>query len=409
MPIELKNVTRVYHANSEVRALDQVSLSVPQGEWLAVMGPSGSGKSTLVNIIGCLDRPSSGEVSIEGVNVSRMSAAELNRFRAETIGFIFQQFHLIPYLTALENVMLAQYFHSMTDRREALAALERVGLAERAGHLPAQLSGGEQQRVCIARALINDPRIILADEPTGNLDAQNEEIVLRQLRELHAQGRTIIMVTHDPIVARMADRKLELHHGKITSQETFALSDEEQFDEVLEELWVLAENGEPAELGRIDVEGALPMGLALERMQELGLVHMEEHTSEPHTHKQVFNRCHVALRPSSDFPGHGERMIHFTDKGQQRAEDIIRRHRLAERLFTHTFRIQDEAEIAEQACRFEHILSPEATDSICSFLGHPRTCPHGNPIPAGPCCARRAVGAQQSAFSEETSSSAKPV
>src|SRR5262249_26765759 len=132
----------------------------------------------------------SGEVWIHGCNVSQMSPGELNRFRAEKIGFIFQQYHLIPYLTAVENVMLAQYFHSMTDKKEALAALERVGLGDRADHLPSQLSGGEQQRVCIARALINDPHIVLAYEPTGNLDAQNEEIVLRQLRELHAR-------THD--------------------------------------------------------------------------------------------------------------------------------------------------------------------------------------------------------------------
>jgi len=405
MPIELKHVTRIYHANTEVRALDDVSLSVAPGEWLAIMGPSGSGKSTLVNLIGCLDRPTSGEVLIGGTNVSRMTAAELNRFRSEKIGFIFQQFHLIPYLTALENVMLAQYFHSMTDKEEALAALHRVGMKVRANHLPSQLSGGEQQRVCIARALINDPKIVLADEPTGNLDAENEEIVLRQLRELHAQGRTIIMVTHDPVVARMADRKLELHHGKIAAQEIYSLSDEEQFDEVLEELWVLAENGEHAELGRVEVEGALPMWLALERMQELGLVHLEEHTSEPHTHKKVYNRCHVALRPGSDYPGHGEQMIHFTDKGQQRAEDIIRRHRLAERLFMQTFRVQDEHEVAEQACRFEHILSPEATDSICSFLGHPRTCPHGSPIPAGPCCIAEK---KHSAFSIQHSAPTQP-
>ena len=275
MPIELKNVTRVYKSNVEVRALDSVSLTVAAGEWLAIMGPSGSGKSTLVNLIGCLDQPSSGEVWIHGTNVSQMSAAELNRFRAEKIGFIFQQFHLIPYLTALENIMLAQYFHSMTDKTEALAALDRVGLKDRADHLPAQLSGGEQQRVCIARALINDPHIVLADEPTGNLDAENEELVLRQLRELHAQGRTIIMVTHDPDVARLADRLLELHHGKIKSHETFTMNDDEQFDEVLEELWVLAENGEPAELGRVEVEGSLPMPLALERMQGLGLVDLK--------------------------------------------------------------------------------------------------------------------------------------
>jgi len=400
MSIELKNVSRVYQANVEVRALDDVSLSVAPGEWLAIMGPSGSGKSTLVNLIGCLDQPTTGAIRIEGINVAQMSSAELNRFRAEKIGFIFQQFHLIPYLTALENVMLAQYFHSMTDKKEALAALERVGLGDRADHLPAQLSGGEQQRVCIARALINDPNIILADEPTGNLDAQNEVIVLRQLRELHAQGRTIIMVTHDLVVARMADRRMELHHGRIASLETYALSDEEQFDEVLEELWVLAENGEPAELGRVEVDGALPTRLALERMQELGLVEMEAHTTEPHTHKQVFNRCHDALRPSMDFPGHGDYMIYFTEKGRKRAEDIIRRHRLAERLFVHTFHVQDEHEVAEQACKFEHILSPEATDSICSFLGHPRTCPHGSPIPAGDCC----MGGKHSAVSTEESS-----
>ena len=400
MPIELKNVTRVYKSNVEVRALDEVSLSVAPGEWLAIMGPSGSGKSTLVNLIGCLDQPTGGEVWIHGCNVSQMSASEMNRFRAERIGFIFQQFHLIPYLTALENVMLAQYFHSMTDKDEALAALERVGMRERAGHLPSQLSGGEQQRVCIARALINDPHIILADEPTGNLDAQNEEIVLRQLRDLHAQGRTIIMVTHDPSVARLADRLLELHHGKIASQETFTMSDEEQFDEVLEELWVLAENGEPAELGRIEVEGALPMHLALERMEAQGLVDLPAHVAQPHTHKQVLNRCHVAFRPTTNVTGHGERMIVFTEKGRKRAEDVIRRHRLAERLFTETFHVHDEKEVAEQACRFEHILSPEATDSICSFLGHPRTCPHGSPIPAGECCltAAKEPNIQPSAF-----------
>ena len=402
MPIELKNVTRVYKSNVEVKALDSVSLTVAPGEWLAIMGPSGSGKSTLVNLIGCLDQPSHGEIWIHGSNVSQMSAAELNRFRAEKIGFIFQQFHLIPYLTAIENVMLAQYFHSMTDKAEAIAALERVGLADRADHLPSQLSGGEQQRVCIARALINDPHIVLADEPTGNLDAENEELVLRQLRELHAQGRTIIMVTHDPAVARLADRLLELHHGKIASQEHFIVNDEEQFDEVLEELWVLAENGEPAELGRVEVEGALPMPLALERMQSMGLVDLEEHTDAPHSHKLVLNRCHVAFRAPTETMDHGEQMIIFTEKGRRRAEDIIRRHRLAERLFTQTFQVEDEKEIAEQACKFEHILSPEATDRICTFLGHPRTCPHGSPIPAGPCCiSAKAAIRSENVFAEQ--------
>src|SRR5437868_7815857 len=233
--IRLKNVVKAYPAKAEanggvIRALDNISLEVAPAEWLAMMGPSGSGKSTMVNLIGCLDRPTSGEIQLDGENVAGIAASELNRVRAEKIGFIFQQFHLVPYLTALENVMLAQYFHSMTDQQEALEALARVGLKDRAHHLPPQLSGGEQQRVCIARALINDPKIVLADEPTGNLDAQNEEIVLRLLRELHQQGRTIIMVTHDPVVARLADRRIELHHGKIAVQEVFAMADEEQFD-----------------------------------------------------------------------------------------------------------------------------------------------------------------------------------
>lgn len=178
MSIEIIGVRKIYRGDErgqagEIRALDGVSLSVRTGEWLAIMGPSGSGKSSLVNLIGCLDRQTSGEIFIDGQNLKELSGSELNRFRAEKIGFIFQQFHLIPYLTALENVMLAQYFHSMTDKQEALEALDRVGLKDRAHHLPAHLSGGEQQRVCIARALINDPSIVLADEPTGNLDAKN--------------------------------------------------------------------------------------------------------------------------------------------------------------------------------------------------------------------------------------------
>src|SRR5437867_8501989 len=242
--IKLNNVSRLYPARAEagevIRALDNVSLHVEAAEWLSIMGPSGSGKSTLVNLIGCLDRPTSGEIWLDGQNVAGMSSGELNRVRAEKIGFIVQQFHLIPFLTAVENVMLAQYFHSMTDEKEAVDALTRVGLGDRAHHLPSQLSGGEQQRVCIARALINDPRIILADEPTGNLDAQNEEIVLRLLREFHQQGRTIVMVTHDPVMARLADRRIELHHGKVASQEIFSLADEEQTDEALQQRWAVS-------------------------------------------------------------------------------------------------------------------------------------------------------------------------
>ena len=227
--IQIKDVTKLYPAKevgngtgkdkeNAIHALDHISLHVTPGEWLSIMGPSGSGKSSLVNLIGCLDRPTSGEIWLDGQNVAGISASELNRVRAEKIGFIFQQFHLIPFLTAVENVMLAQYFHSMTDEKEAIDALARVGLGDRAHHLPSQLSGGEQQRVCIARALINDPRIILADEPTGNLDAQNEEIVLRLLREFHQQGRTIVMVTHDPRGAAWADRVVFLADGTVVGE-----------------------------------------------------------------------------------------------------------------------------------------------------------------------------------------------
>src|SRR5579884_2309020 len=396
MSIEIINVRKIYPGGQrgqagEIRALDGVSLGVRRGEWLAIMGPSGSGKSSLVNLIGCLDRPTSGDIYIDGQDLKELSASELNRVRAEKIGFVFQQFHLIPYLTALENVMLAQYFHSMTDQQEALEALERVGLRERAHHLPAHLSGGEQQRVCIARALINDPKIVLADEPTGNLDAQNEEIVLRLLRELHQQGRTIIMVTHDPVVARLADRRIELHHGRIAEQEVFSMSDEVQFDEVLEEIWVLQEHGEPAEVGRMEVHGALPVAIAVEKMTELGLVTTRPHPPEPHAHKSIVNPCHDSLKPNAENLGDGELMVEFTPRGRQRAADVIRRHRLAERLFTESLGMVNEEEIEQQACKFEHILSPEATERICAFLGHPRTCPHGAVIPPGPCCGNRAV------------------
>src|SRR6266851_1353988 len=399
--IRIKNVTKLYPAKAAdiesgngnassssgvIRALDDISLHVEAGEWLSIMGPSGSGKSTLVNLIGCLDRPSAGEVWLDGQNVAGISSNELDRVRAEKIGFVFQQFHLIPFLTAVENVMLAQYFHSMTDEKEATEALRRIGLGDREHHLPSQLSGGEQQRVCIARALINDPKIILADEPTGNLDAQNEEIVLRLLREFHQQGRTIVMVTHDPVVARLADRRVEFHHGKIASQETFAMADEEQFDEVLEELWVLAEHGEIAEVERMEVHGALPVSLAIEKMIEMGFVRSMPHPPQPHGHKPFVNPCHEALKPVSTSVGDGTLIVELTPRGRERAGGIIRRHRLAERLFTDSLAMDSESEIEQQACKFEHILSPEATDKICTFLGHPRTCPHGAPIPPGPCC-----------------------
>ncbi|MCL4368837.1 MAG: ABC transporter ATP-binding protein [Actinobacteria bacterium] len=202
------------HYEGGVRALDGLDFSVACGEWLAIMGPSGSGKSTLLNLLGCLDTPSEGHLTIGGVEVTGLRGRELTRFRREVIGLVFQQFHLVPYLSALENVMLAQYFHSLADQDEARMALEHVGLAERLQHLPSQLSGGEQQRVCIARALINDPRLVLADEPTGNLDKANESIVLDLFRKLHAEGRTLVVVTHDPEVAALADRVITLDHGR---------------------------------------------------------------------------------------------------------------------------------------------------------------------------------------------------
>jgi len=210
--VQIENLRKEF---DNVRALDGVSFEVEAGEWIAIMGPSGSGKTTLINILGGLDTPTSGKALVDGIDVARLDESGLARFRAEKIGFIFQQFHLVPYLTAIENVMLAQYFHSTTDESEARLALDRVGLADRTEHLPGHLSGGEQQRVAVARALINHPKLILADEPTGNLDEGNEEIVLRLLHELHAEGHTILMVTHAPSIGQLADRRIDLAHGRL--------------------------------------------------------------------------------------------------------------------------------------------------------------------------------------------------
>ena len=210
--LEVKNVSKIY---GDLHALKEVNFQVRKGEWVAIMGSSGSGKSTMMNIIGCMDKPSIGEVILDGQDITKESQNSLTKIRREKIGLIFQQFHLIPYLTALENVMVAQYYHSIPDEEEALQALERVGLKDRAKHLPSQLSGGEQQRVCIARALINSPEIILADEPTGNLDEVNEKIVIEILKQLHKEGSTIVVVTHDLEVGDVAERKIILEYGKI--------------------------------------------------------------------------------------------------------------------------------------------------------------------------------------------------
>ena len=210
--LEVKNVSKIY---GDLHALKDVSFTIRKGEWVAIMGSSGSGKSTIMNIIGCMDKPTMGEVILDGQDITKESQTSLTKIRREKIGLIFQQFHLIPYLTALENVMVAQYYHSIPDEQEALQVLERVGLKDRAKHLPSQLSGGEQQRVCIARALINNPEIILADEPTGNLDEVNEKIVIEILKQLHKEGATIVVVTHDLDVGNVAERKIILEYGKI--------------------------------------------------------------------------------------------------------------------------------------------------------------------------------------------------
>src|SRR5712671_6363000 len=181
------------------------------------MGPSGSGKTTLINILGGLDTLTSGCVIVDGVDLAKLSEGELVRYRAEKVGFVFQQFHLVPYLTALENVMLAQYFHSVTDERQASDELNRVGLGDRLTHLPAQLSGGEQQRVAIARALINQPKLLLADEPTGNLDSRTSIEIMGIFQQLNDQGMTVIMVTHELDIARYCRRVVVMRDGLVRS------------------------------------------------------------------------------------------------------------------------------------------------------------------------------------------------
>ncbi len=219
--IRAENLTKIYKMGRvEVKALDGVSLSIQPGEFLAVMGPSGSGKSTLMNLIGCLDRPTSGRLLLNGSDISTLSDRQLSQLRGSTIGFVFQTFNLIPRVSALANVMLPMSFLNTIPKRErrtrALQILEQVGLGHRVHHMPSELSGGERQRVAIARALANEPKVILADEPTGNLDSKTGKQILELVRELHEQGRTIVLVTHDATVASYAERVMELVDGKIT-------------------------------------------------------------------------------------------------------------------------------------------------------------------------------------------------
>jgi putative ABC transport system ATP-binding protein len=221
--ISLTHVSKTYTRGdgARVNALKDVSLEIRQGEFVALRGVSGSGKSSLLNVVGCLDRPTEGSVTLDGLELAGRSDQELSHIRARHIGFIFQSFHLLPRLTAVENVELPMlYAGGHADRVKALALLSRVGLAHRAGHFPTELSGGEQQRVAVARALINEPPLILADEPTGNLDSAAGGEVMQLLKALHEEGRTIVLVTHDDILARVASRHVSLANGNLVSSET---------------------------------------------------------------------------------------------------------------------------------------------------------------------------------------------
>ncbi len=331
--VEIEGLSRRF---GSLRALDDLTLSIGEGEWVAVTGPSGSGKTTLLNILSGLDRPSAGQVRVGGVDLASLQVRELARYRQRTVGLVFQQFHLIPYLNALENVMLAQYVHSMTDRGEAEEALRRVGLGERLHHLPSELSGGEQQRVCIARALINQPPLILADEPTGNLDAVNEAVVMGLLADLHQRGHTLVLVTHDPSIAARADREVRLEHGRMAVAETEGV----ELQATLVDLWRrIEEDGEGVSVARRGVADLLADGL---------LAYVDGH-------------------------------IAFTETGRARAAADVRRVRLAEVLLARTLDSSEECGRAMPvAAGFE--------GQVCAFLDHPSECPHGRPIPGEGCC-----------------------
>lgn len=348
------SVEHVVRRFGGIAAIDDVSFGIGPGEWVALMGPSGSGKTTLLNLLACLDRPTSGRIVIDGEEVTALPEREQVRIRREKVGVVFQQFHLIPYLTALENVMIAQHFHSIADEREAREILTRVGLDDRADNRPSQLSGGEQQRVCVARALVNRPKVLLADEPTGNLDKESERQVLQLFSELHAERMTLVLVTHAPSVGALADRRIALEHGRLAGSHATPVEAEEEIDETLERIWHLKERQELT-LSRL-LHGENPVGRGLLRkMHEAGLIFF------------------------------GDGMVEFARPGEQRARSLVRRARLAETMFQTTLGMNHRA-AEKEACRFEHVLSVAATERICTFLGHPMACPHGHPIPRGACC-----------------------
>jgi putative ABC transport system ATP-binding protein len=226
--VELRNVSKIYRlGEEEIRALDDVTLDIAEGEFISIIGPSGSGKSTLMHILGCLDSPSKGTIQLDGVKIEHASSRELATIRNRKIGFVFQFFNLLPKLNVVQNVELPMIYSGISSkerRQRAMAALQAVDLANRAKHRPSQLSGGQQQRAAIARALVNSPRIIFADEPTGNLDSHTGDAILTLFRKLSQEGRTIVLVTHDPEIAAVTPRRIEIRDGKIAVKEDMTLA-----------------------------------------------------------------------------------------------------------------------------------------------------------------------------------------
>ena len=220
--VELRNVSKIYRlGEEEIRALDDVSLDIEAGEFISIIGPSGSGKSTLMHILGCLDSPTKGTIKLDGVMIEKASSRQLAAIRNRKIGFVFQFFNLLPKLNVVQNVELPMIYSGISARerrQRALEALNLVDLANRAKHRPSQLSGGQQQRAAIARALVNNPRIVFADEPTGNLDSHTGDAILQLFRKLSEEGRTIVLVTHDPEIAAVTPRRIEIRDGKIATQ-----------------------------------------------------------------------------------------------------------------------------------------------------------------------------------------------
>ena len=226
--VELRNVSKIYRlGEEEIRALDDVSLDIGEGEFISIIGPSGSGKSTLMHILGCLDSPTQGTIQLDGLKIENASPRQLASIRNRKIGFVFQFFNLLPKLNVVQNVELPMIYSGISGkerRKRALAALEAVDLANRAKHRPSQLSGGQQQRAAIARALVNSPRIIFADEPTGNLDSHTGDAILSLFRKLSQEGRTIVLVTHDPEIAAVTPRRIEIRDGRIASKVDLTLA-----------------------------------------------------------------------------------------------------------------------------------------------------------------------------------------